>query len=122
MNGLMHQFVTLLSLGEYIDPFAAAVLRICAQFDESFLFQPGQKTGNGGMGQTELRFQIPGTGGLFGMGQVGHNVSLGTGKFHGFQGGVHGMMGTPVQDPNQKSVMGFQQNHLLINVACYILV
>ena len=73
------------------------------------------------MGQLKFRFQIPGTGRFLGMGQVSHNPALGGSEVHGFQSASDGLVGTPVQNPDQKAVICFQKGHLLINVACYIL-
>ena len=56
------------------------------------------------------------------MGKVCHNVSLGTGKLQIFHGTVHDIGAAPVQNANQKTVMRFQGDHLLINVARYIIV
>ena len=75
------------------------------------------------MAQLEFRFDIPGAGGLLLVGQVAHDVALGGGKLHLFQSAGHGLVGTPVQDPQHMSVVVVQKDHLPIkNVARYLLV
>ena len=61
----------------------------------------------------EFRFQIPGTWRRLCMGQVSHNVALGSGEVHCLQSIVHGVMCTPVQNPDKKSIVGLQRDHLL---------
>jgi len=53
--------------------------------------------------------------------QVAHDVALGSGKLQLFQSAGHGLVGAGMENPDEMSVMGFQRDHLPINVACYLL-
>ena len=120
-DGIVHQFLAFPAFGQDIDPFAAAVIGVCAKFDEAFLFQTGQKSGDGGMAELKFLLQIPGTGRGLGVGQKAHDPSLGGGKLHLFQRVAHGLVGTPVQDPRKVSIVVLQKDHLLNkNVARYL--
>ena len=75
------------------------------------------------MTQLEFGFDIPGTGRGIPVGEISHNVSLGSRQLHGFQRAGHGLIGAPVQDPEHVSVVVIQKDHLHNeNVACYLLV
>lgn len=112
-DGLVHGLMAFQTFGQNVDPFAAAVIEICPELDKALLFQPGQKTGNGGMAHMEGFLNIPGAGGLFLTGQKTHNVTLGSGEVHVIKGCSHSLIGTPVQDPGQMAVMELQNDHLL---------
>ena len=47
------------------------------------------------------------------MGQKTHDPSLGGSEVHFLQGGSHGLVGTPVQDPDKMAVFLVQNDHLL---------
>lgn len=64
-NGVVHFFVALLPFRQYIDPLAAAILRIWPEFDESFPLQPGQEPRNRWMAQVEGLLNIFAAGRLF---------------------------------------------------------
>ena len=112
-DGLMHGLMALTALGLDEDPLAPAVIGIGGELDEAFLLQSGQKTRNCGMGQLKFRFQIPGAGCFLGMGQIGHNPTLGSGQLHFLQFRRHGLVGTPVEDPDEMSQVILQNDHLL---------
>ena len=63
---------------------------------------------------------ILGAGGRFAMGKKTHDMPLGSGQIHGFQRVGHGLVGAPVQDPDQMSVMVSQKDHLP-NKKCSVL-
>lgn len=72
------------------------------------------------MAQLEFRLDIPWAGGLLLVGQKAHDMPLGSGQIHGFQRVGHGLVGAPVQDPDQMSVMVSQKDHLP-NKKCSVL-
>ena len=108
----MHQRMALLSFGQNINPFAAAVCFIGAKDNEFLLFQTGQKPGNGGVAQPEGFLDIPGAGRGFAVGKVAHDVALGCGKLHGCQRVGHGLVSAAVEDTEQMTVMYGQEDHL----------
>ena len=108
----MHSLMAFQSPGLNIDSFAAPVKRIGTKLNEAFLLQPGEKTGDCGMTQMKFRLDIPGTGRFLLMCNEAHNAALGGGEVHFFQCSGHGLVGTPVQDPDEMAVMNIQMNHL----------
>ena len=55
---------------------------------------------------------IPGAGRLWLPGKKSHDMSLGCSQLHFFQGGCHSLIGTPVENPDQMTIVDLQQNHL----------
>ena len=49
---------------------------------QALLFQPGKKSGDGGMAQVEFRLNIPGTGRILPMGKIAQNMSLRCRQIH----------------------------------------
>ena len=112
-DGLMHGLMALTALGLDEDPLAPAVIGIGGELDEAFLLQTGQQAGNGGVTQLERGFDIPGAGWFLLMGKVTHDVALGSGQLHFLQFRRHGLVGTPVEDPDEMTQVILQNDHLL---------
>ena len=73
------------------------------------------------MAQLKFFLDVPGAGRLGLMGQIAHNMSLGSGQFHGFQCAGHRLIGAPMEDPEHVSIMVIQKDHLPNeNVARYL--
>ena len=78
-DGLMHGMMTFQTFALDVDSFVPAVIGIRPEPNKPFLFQPGQKTGNGWVTQMEGFFDIPGTGRFCLLGQKTHHMALGSG-------------------------------------------
>ena len=61
----------------------------------------------------ELVFDIPGAGRLLLMGEVAHDMALGSSEVHFFQCGGHSLVGAPVEDADKMTEMDVQNDHLL---------
>ena len=58
-------------------------------------------------------FHVFGTGGLGLAGKIAHDVALGGSEVHFLQRGGHGLIGAPVEDPDQMAIVAAQNDHLL---------
>ena len=122
LDDLIDGFITFDTLGKHVDPFTAAVLFVGTEFDEALLLQPGQKSGNGGVGQLEYFFNIPGAGCLLAVGKITHDTSLGRGQVHFLQRPGDGLGRAGMENAEQGAIMCLQRNHLqYVSQATYIL-
>ena len=65
------------------------------------------------MAQMEFSLDIPGTGRFLLIGKESHDPALGGSEIHFLQGGGHGLVSTPVEDPDEMSIFVVQNDHLL---------